>query len=218
MSNVTEVVKILELDLTGIPSADREAAKKEVGDYLLNAILRDVNKGTSPVEGEGRFRSLQKDYATKEKGGVRTANLELDGDLLNALKAESLSGDKIEVGVRGKEAPKADGHNQISAEAKAWAKQTNRTKYKRRFIPDDNQKFKKSIMNEVTSILDSYRQVGEEQGPTEKYAFDLGLLDKVEVGKVANVQANPKQTTATVEDLFSDESIEALLAQALARR
>lgn len=208
MSNVTEVVKTLSLDLSNIPRSKRKEAKDEVSDYLLNEVLRSVNDGISPVKGEGRFRILTNDYAKGEKAGVRTANLELEGDLLNALKVENKRGNDIEIGVRGKEAPKADGHNQISGEAKAWARRTGRTKYKRRFIPDDNQDFSSGIKKGISNILDEYRV-----DPAEE------ILNRISfpVGEVSNVAQTEVGTGITVNDLFSDESIEGLLNDALGR-
>ena len=128
MSNVTAVTKLVALDLTDIPNDKRKAAKTAVGNYLVESILREVGNGKSPVEGE-TFKKLGKEYAKKEHGGRRLPILELEGDMLAALKSENKSGDNIEVGITGVEAPKADGHNQISAEAKAWASKTDRVQH-----------------------------------------------------------------------------------------
>ena len=202
MSSVKAVIKELSLDLTDIPANKKNAAKTEVREYIENEILRSVQAGISPVKGEGRFRTLDKDYAKKEKGGVRTANLQLEGDMLDDLKSKNIKGDAIEIGIRGKNAPKADGHNQISGEAKAWASKTKRTKYKRRFIPADNQKFADKIVRGYNSILDEYR---------------FAAPDDIEVD-IDSVVETPDSSTVTVGSLFSDDAIEALLAQALARR
>lgn len=202
MSNVTEVIKEISLDLSNIPMKDRKQAKDEVRAYIENEVLRSVAKGVSPVEGEGRFRILTSEYAKNEKGGNMTANLELEGDLLNAFKSKNLAGSKIEIGVRGKEAPKADGHNQISGEAKAWAAKTHRTKYKRRFVPDEEQSYKKSIMAGVGSILSSFRQ--------EKVNAPAARID--------SVISTPDNEQVTVGGLFDDSYIGDLLAQAIKKR
>lgn len=200
MSSVTEVSKELTLDLSDIPRNKVKEAKEEVRAYLIDEILRSVEQGVSPVEGEGRFRILTPDYAREEKGGNRTANMELEGDMLNALTSKNKRGDKIEVGIYGANAPKADGHNQISGEAKAWASRTGRSKYKRRFIPDERQTFSKKIMDGVDDILDEYRVEG------------------VEVGQVESTVTTEETTQVTVSDLFSDRAIDALLKDALKRR
>ena len=58
-----------EYGLSEITSTDNQTlAKREVADYLLNEVLRQLDKGTSPVKGEGRFRRLDTDYAKKRKG------------------------------------------------------------------------------------------------------------------------------------------------------
>lgn len=204
MSSVTAVVKEIELDLSNIPREQRKEAKDEVRAFLLEEVLRSVESGNSPVQGEGRFRTLTPDYARKEKGGNRTANLELEGDLLNALDTKNLRGNKIEIGVRGKEAPKADGHNQISGEAKAWASRTGRSKYKRRFIPDDNQTFVRSIRNGIDEILDTYRVDPEAAA--------------AEVTVPSAVTETEESVQIEVSDLFSEESIEALFLEAQRNR
>ena len=134
MSSVTEVSKLLKLDFTDIPKSKERAARKEVSDFVINSILREVGNGKSPVEGE-KFRKLTKPYAKKEHGGRRLPILELEGDMLEALEVKTTGKpNEIEIGIFGSsQAPKADGHNQLSREAKNWAAATKRVKYKRRF-------------------------------------------------------------------------------------
>lgn len=206
MSAVTKVVKELTLDLSDIPRGQRKEAKEKVGNFIVNEILRDVATGRSPVEGEGKFKRLQKDYADEEHGGRRTAILELEGDMLAALKSQNKRGDKIEIGIKGSQAPKADGHNQISEEAKAWAKRTDRTQYKRRFIPDEKQVFKKRIRDGVNEILAGYKVIEEE--PTETRTI-----------RRPEVQATtPNNTSVASNDFFSDDIIESLLEDAFRLR
>lgn len=202
MSNVRKVSTLLNLDLTDIPESKITKAKKEVGNFLVNEILRSVGNGRSPVEGES-FRRLQKDYAKREKGGSRLPNLELDGDMLSKLKAIGVSKKDpfLEVGIFGRaEAPKADGHNQISEEAKSWARRTDRTQYKRRFIPDSDQDFKPKIQKGVNDILNSYRE--------EPIELEV---DVITLGVPTSRTTTPETTQTTVDDLFSEEFLENLL-------
>jgi hypothetical protein len=217
MSNVTQVVKTLSLDLSDIPREDVVKAKNEVGDYLVNSILREVGNGKSPVENE-KFLKLKKKYAEKEHGGRRLPILELDGDMLAALAYKPLEGDKIEVGIRGSEAPKADGHNQLSEEAKSWASDTGRTKYKRRFIPDEEQKFNAKIRNGIDEILDGYRErqpqeIDEDEEQDEESAFFS--IDTVER---TGLRSTPARVRVTSSDFFSDDIIEEMLLEELKKK
>ena len=200
MSNVTKVIKEITLDLENIPFNAQSEAKKEVGDYIVNEILREVADGRSPVQGESKFQRLDKKYAKKEKGGQMLANLELEGDLLSALKFTDLGADRIEIGVRGKEAPKADGHNQLSFEAKNWARQKKFPK--RRFIPDDNQSFKKNIMREVDSILQSYRVETVQPSQPKQSIFNSGNEIKIDT-----TVSQPSQTSIDINNIFTDENL-----------
>lgn len=204
MSNVRKVSTLLALDLTDIPESKITKAKKEVGNYLVNQILRHVGNGQSPVEGES-FKKLQKEYAKREKGGSRLPNLELDGDMLSALKAKGTSTKEpfLEVGIfKRSEAPKADGHNQLSQEAKSWALRTDRTQYKRRYIPDSDQKFKSKIRNGINEILDGYREAPVEESQD---------IETLELGVPTTRVSTPETQATTVDDLFSDEFLENLL-------
>jgi len=210
MSNVTEVIKTLSLNLTNIPDNKREEAKRRAGNYLLNEIFRNVGTGASPVEGEGKFKLLDKKYAKKEHGGRRLSILELEGDLLAALKVTDIGGNSLEVGVKGKEAPKADGHNQLSNEAKLWAASKEKPFPKRRFIPASNQKFKASITEGINRILDGFR----EEEPKDLFREE----EELELGTPSSVIEEPERIGLDVEDFFSDEVIESLLLDALKKQ
>lgn len=213
MSNVTEVSKILELDLSNIPREERAKAKKEVGDYLVNQILREVGNGNSPVKDEGRFKKLTKKYAKSEKGGSTLANLELDGDMLEALKSENKAGNKIWTGIKGSQAPKADGHNQISDEAKAWASRTDRTKYKRRFIPDEGQTYTPKIMKGIDEILSGYRVTPEgEEETTER------VITTRQATRVTTEAETTETTSVSVNEFFTDDILEQLLLEELKKK
>jgi len=215
MSNVTEVIKTLSLDLTGIPDDQREEAKRRAGNYLLNEILRNVGNGTSPVEGEGKFKILDKKYAKVNHKGRRLAKLELDGDLLAALKVRDLGGDTLEVGVRGGEAPKADGHNQLSQEAKNWAASKEDPFPKRRFIPDVTQNFKSSITEGINRILDRYKVEDVLEFDTLEEANDAFENITREVGTISGATETPDSVSVEINDIFSDEVIEGLLLNEL---
>jgi hypothetical protein len=208
MSSVTEVSKLIQLDLDGVPSERVAAVKKEVGDYLIEEILRHVGDGKSPVAGES-WKKLSQAYADEYKGGNRTPTMQLFGDLLDSLTARDAGGTAIKLGHFGSEqAPKADGHNQHSLEARFWA--ASRDFPKRRYIPEDGQRFKSSIERGIQEIVDSYRVRREER-------------EGFEVTRISERFTGAGEETADVirvgiDDLFSDDVIEELYNQALRRR
>jgi len=215
MSNVTQVIKELKLNVEGIPKEKVKKATKEAADFLLNEIIRYIDKGDTPVQGEKKFKRLESDYAKREKGGVRLPNLQLEGDLLEALKARVKANGIIEVGVKGKEAPKADGHNQLSEEAKAWAAKTGFPK--RRFIPDDNQTFKRNIMTKINQILDDYRVQEKEEEVTIENFNDISWQDFLAV-ESKQVFSPQQKVEVTTKNFLSDNAIEDLVEDILKRR
>ena len=207
MSNVTQVIKELKLNVEGIPKDKIKQATKEAADVLLNEIIRYIDGGNSPVQGEKKFKRLEPDYAKREKGGVQLPNLQLEGDLLEALKARPKPNGVIEVGVKGDQAPKADGHNQLSQEAKQWAAKTGFPK--RRFIPDETQTFKRSIMAKINSVLDDYR-VEEKEPETIEDFLDVTDYFATTSKQVVEPQQKVEVTTSNfldngaIEDLIED--------------
>lgn len=205
-NGTSEIIHRLDLNdygLRNVPNADKLEAKREVSGYLKNEILRDVSNGVSPVQGEGRFRRLNSDYAVREKGGNRLSNLEEEGDLLNDFDVDISSGPFVNVGHTGGQTPKADGHNQLSGKAKSWANQSGFPK--RRYIPDGNQKFVSKITREIRSIISEFVPA---RTPRQELDITPTISD-------ANIGSTTEVTTDT---LFSDDVIDSLLEDALRAR
>jgi hypothetical protein len=139
--NKSEVSKTIDLKIpSGIPAEVADEIKQQVGDYLVAAILDEVGGGASPVSGKD-FPQLSKDYADDQKGGRRLANLDLEGDMLNALTFEPTT-KGVKVGIfDSDQAIKAFNHN------------TGDTLPKRSFIPSPKESFTKSIESEVAGIV-----------------------------------------------------------------
>ena len=116
-----------------------------MGDFLVEQILDSVGEQQSPIKGHGKFRALSKSYKAfkQEEGSGTDPNLELTGSMLDALTFRT-TGSGIELGIFGKDAPKADGHNNFSGESKLPL---------RRFLPDEGESFKPSIQKEVDRII-----------------------------------------------------------------
>lgn len=143
--NSNEISSEIDLDLPDTMSAaDKRRAKDEVGEFLIDSILQQVGAAKSPVKGE-IFPALSKDYKEikSDQGRGTAANLELSGDMLDALLFRRT--DKgVKIAILGNEAPKADGHNNFSGQSKIK---------QRRFLPGDGQSFKSSIESEANSII-----------------------------------------------------------------
>lgn len=141
----------LKLPLDKVSDRDESDLKKQVGDYLVEAILKNVSEGKSPVQGGGWTRKISTPYKKiKSKYSSKLyANMELHGDMLDALKYEPTE-DGIEIGIFDEtQVPKADGHNNFSGKSKLP---------ERRFIPKEDQKFKKDILQEVATILTNFTE------------------------------------------------------------
>ena len=160
--------KEMTLDLSQIPDNRQDQAKQDVGEFVRDEIFRFVSRGNSPVAGRGAFQRLNKEYADNEKGGNRTANLELKGDMLDSLEFE-LTSRGIEIGIfDSDEQGKADGHNNFSGDSKLPT---------RRFIPDENEDFNGRIMTGVRQILNQYRE------DFDPFDFDLRGLSALALAR-----------------------------------
>jgi hypothetical protein len=122
-----------------------DSVKEEIGEYLVEQILAATAESTSPVAGYGKFPALSKLYKAKkeEEGRSGVPNLDFDGDMLSALDYE-ITDEGLKIGVFGDQAPKADGHNNLSGESMLPL---------RRFLPDAGESFKKDINSEIEAIL-----------------------------------------------------------------
>lgn len=145
--NLSEVVWNYRLDLGGIPSEDREAAKAEVLDYLKDKVLDYLAQGKSPVTG-GKFKPLSKEYKDEKSkiSGSTLPNMELNGNLLAALETWDKGGDRIAIGWTDEdEVPKAFNHT------------TGDTLPERPLIPRPGDEFASEIMRGIEGILDEHR-------------------------------------------------------------
>jgi len=180
--------KTLKLDLDNVDRSLHREVKNRVGTYLRDAILSDLADGRSPVQGQS-FSLLSKKYAKDEKGGNRTPNLRLEGDLLDALDFKNrLEG--LEIGIfKTGEQGKADGHNNFSGESKQ----------QRRFIPDTKDVFRPSIMRRVNDIIKEYESRPESRDREQRSRSS---------GRSRNRQTETTETvgeSVLLSDLFPEE-------------
>jgi hypothetical protein len=127
---------------------NKQAVLEEISELLKEEILDHVGSGKSPVSKEN-FPKLKKTYADDQKFGDDTPNLELSGDMLDSLTVRPNKG-KIEVFVEGGSKlmrGKVEGHNQHDSSLTPKIR-------KRRFIPTEDQTFKRGIMRAIKDILE----------------------------------------------------------------
>lgn len=134
------------------PPKDRELrdeALDRVAELVQTSVLEYVGDAKSPVKGGPWKRSLSPAYKKiKDKeSGVTVANLELTGDMLDALEVVRKRGTKLSLQIEGDEAPKADGHNNHSGDSQLP---------ERRFIPKDGETLRDTIWRDVKRILQEY--------------------------------------------------------------
>lgn len=186
--------KEIVLDMSNVPRDQRADLKDEVGQFIVDSILEKLSKGQSPVAGES-FQKLDKDYAKNFKGGNRTPNLELEGDLLASLGFRNTR-NGIAVGILdAKERPKADGHNNFSGDSKIPT---------RRFIPGSDQSFKSDIESGIQNIVDKYA-VSEQD-----------IRDEAQ-REIASGELPGGGVSVNLSDLLSNDSIVELLLERLSR-
>lgn len=193
---ISKITKKINLRLSDeLTEAQRSAAKKEAGLFVVDEILRSVSNGSSPVEGRGAFKKLNKLYAKLEKGGDTNPNLELDGDMLDSLTFKETDAG-IEVGIfQSSELGKADGHNNFSGKSKLPT---------RRFIPKGKEKFDESIQSELSGITREFNSKVAKKPKKKK-------IDPFK--SLATVEQSVRRTEIKIDDLFSDSAINRLLKE-----
>lgn len=137
---------ILEVPaLAGLPDRVANRVKQDLGEFVVESVLKSVHAAESPVVGED-WPELSPKYKKKkeEEGQPGEANMELEGDMLDALTFEGTP-DGIEVGFYGDQAWKADGHLKFSGKE-------NHTP-KRRFLPAEGEEFDPGIQREMEKIV-----------------------------------------------------------------
>jgi len=188
----SEIAKEMTLDLSDIPESQREQAKRDAGEFVVGEILRFVSSGNSPVANRGKFKRLDGDYADKAKGGNRTPDLELKGDMLDALEAR-VTNDGIEVGIfESSQVPKADGHNNFSGESSLPT---------RRFIPTKKEDFKRSIKEGVDDILEGYRSSFQEANRDNQEGLNFLVTGAL---NMRNARRAIEQQELTINDVIGD--------------
>jgi len=134
-----------------IPRNKRAEARQAIADFVKESVLAKIADGKSPVSGGPWKRSLSKEYkgVKADQSGVGYANLELSGDLLDALEVV-VDGSEVVLRVSGDQADKAEGNNLGS-----YGKSPDDSKA-RRFIPLEDETFKRDIWSGIREIASEF--------------------------------------------------------------
>lgn len=154
--------EIAGVDPDDVPKSVREEILSDVADFTLKSVLDDCADKKSPVTGSA-FRKLSKDYAIlkKKQGGKPVPNLELDGDMLGALRVKKSSTEISLYIPSGKQALKADNHNKFSAESESTPVPA------RKFIPnaEKDESFRPAIKKGIREIvLNAFEENRDDDG------------------------------------------------------
>lgn len=153
MLSESEVWKEIKPKLPSWLDTDqREELLSEIGDYVTTAVLDMLADGYSPVKGVGSMPLLSDKYADEEKGGDKTPNLELSGDMLSALTYEN-DAYSVKIGIwDDDQAIKAYGHITGMKGHPYLAGKVP----KRKLLPGDRESFVEDIQSGIETIIEEY--------------------------------------------------------------
>lgn len=207
--DLEKLVKEIDIKKYGFKGNKTQAKKaiKEIGNFLVEEILTNIGNLESPVAGGSWKKSLDKEYE-KEKSKVSSdlrPNMELNGDLLDALTFKKTDDTKLEVGIFKKnQVPKADGHNNHTGKSKLP---------ERKFIPKKKEKFNEDIEEEIGRIVSRYSEAKSEV-INEEQAKAAAVAEFIKSGKTETiVGTGPVNRTISVkaEDLLEEDVIDEML-------
>lgn len=147
--NKTASIIDLSDELDGLTKAQKRELVDQIGELLVEQVLSYVADVSTPVSGAGFKKTLSPEYKKRklDEIGSGEPNLDLTGEMLNSLDYK-VQGERIELGIFGEDAPKADGHNNFSGKSSLP---------QRRFLPGEGQEFKSDIKRLVKETVESYK-------------------------------------------------------------
>jgi phage gpG-like protein len=155
----TEVWKELRPKLPNYLDEDeRTELMEEIGDFVVTSMLDMIADGHSPVYGAGNFKNLTDKYANAEKGGDLTANMDLEGDLLNSITFEA-DAYSVKIGTWDKDqAIKAYGHI-TGFKGHKWL---DGKVAPRKLIPNTKESFNSEIQSGIDQIIEEFLSARED--------------------------------------------------------
>lgn len=150
MFSIDEITKKVSVDLPdGLSRSEKEELLEEIGEYIKITMLDMIGDGRSPVTGR-KWKSLSEKYADKK--GTKLSNMDLEGDLLDALEYEVKRGSLYVGWWDESQAPKAYGHT-TGMEGHPWLDGKAPV---RKLIPREDEGFNAEIRNGINTIIEDW--------------------------------------------------------------
>lgn len=156
MSKSKVVFEFDPFEMLGLDSPSRSVkrdALEEIAEFARDELLQYYGEGKSPAAGGEWKRTLSAGYK-KLKGDISSsnfANMELSGDMLDALEYKVVGG-KIQLGwFDATEAAKAEGH-----QTGYKGHPTIKDGPKRQLLPDNGGEFKRDIKQGMKAIAKEF--------------------------------------------------------------
>jgi hypothetical protein len=153
--SIDELTKKVSVDIpSDLKARERKELLEEIGEYIKITMLDMIGDGRSPVTGQ-EWKQLSKDYA-KIKGS-KEANMDLNGDMLDALDYEVTKGELYVGWFDSKQAVKAYGHTTGMKDHPFL----DGVAPKRKLLPNDKEKFTAEIRSGVEDIVREFLDARE---------------------------------------------------------
>lgn len=150
MFSIDEITKKVSVDLPdGLSRSEKEELLEEIGEYIKITMLDMIGEGKSPVTGR-KWKNLSENYADKK--GTKLSNMDLEGDLLDALEYEVKRGNLYIGWWDESQAPKAYGHT-TGMEGHPWLDGKAPV---RKLIPREDENFSAEIRNGIQTIIEDW--------------------------------------------------------------
>ena len=130
----------LKKQLQGATSKSSKKIKTEI----VEEILKDYNKGISPVKGFNQYKAYKPSTA-KKKGRKKPVTLKESGNLHDSLTAIQKSNTRIELTFRGAKNKRVASYHQYGTE----------NMDARPMLPSRGQEFKKRVIDKMRKIIRS---------------------------------------------------------------
>lgn len=150
MFSIDEITKKVSVDLPdGLSRSEKEELLEEIGEYIKITMLDMIGEGKSPVTGR-KWKNLSEKYADKK--GTKLSNMDLEGELLDALEYEVKRGNLYIGWWDESQAPKAYGHT-TGMEGHPWLDGKAPV---RKLIPREDENFSAEIRNGIQTIIEDW--------------------------------------------------------------
>lgn len=138
-----------------VPKDKKKEALDDVKNYVKEQILKHVSQAKTPVMNGNWKQDLSKAYKKikGEQSSVSKANLELSGEMLDALEVNEVNSEKLVIQIAGEQAGKADGNNRGT-----YGKSKPNPAIARNFIPQEGQELNRTIQSGIKKILQEYEE------------------------------------------------------------